>query len=135
MENRRTTIALTLIVLVFRNLIPLLFLGDAATAAGETAWLAGTLLLIGATWFVADGIQSIAAGALRGLNDTRVPLLYAALCFWLVGFNSAYALAFWSGIGVFGVWIGFSLSLWLFALLLTVRFRNLTARGHLPAVP
>ena len=128
-------VALTLIVLVFRNLIPLLFLGDAATAAGETAWLAGTLLLIGATWFVADGIQSIAAGALRGLNDTRVPLLYAALCFWLVGFNSAYALAFWSGIGVFGVWIGFSLSLWLFALLLTVRFRNLTARGHLPAVP
>jgi len=128
-------VALTLIVLVFRNLIPLLFLGDAATAAGETAWLAGTLLLVGATWFVADGIQSIAAGALRGLNDTRVPLLYAALCFWLVGFNSAYALAFWSGIGVFGVWIGFSLSLWLFALLLTVRFRNLTARGHLPAVP
>ena len=103
--------------------------------AGETARLAETLLLIGATWFIADGIQGIAAGALRGLNDTRVPLLYAALCFWLVGFNSAYALAFWSGIGVFGVWIGFSLSLWLFALLLAVRFRNLTARGYLPAAP
>ena len=49
---------------------------------------------------IADGIQGIAAGALRVLNDTRVPLLYAALCFWLVGFNSAYALAFWSGIAL-----------------------------------
>ena len=59
-----------------------------------------SLLLIGATWFVADGIQGIAAGALRGLNDTRVPMLYAALSFWVVGFTSAYALAFWFGLGV-----------------------------------
>ena len=108
-------VVLTLIVVMFRNVIPLLFLGDAAAAAGETAWLAAALLLVGATWFIADGIQGVAAGALRGLNDTRVPMLYAALSFWLVGFTSAYALAFWAGIGVFGVWIGFSLSLWLFA--------------------
>ena len=128
-------VALTVIVVAFRNVIPLLFLGEAATSAGETARLAGALLLVGATWFVADGIQAIAAGALRGLNDTRLPMLYAALCFWIVGFTSAYALAFWTGLGVFGVWIGFSLALWLFALLLTMRFRNLTARGYLPATP
>jgi MATE family multidrug resistance protein len=128
-------VALTVIVVAFRNVIPLLFLGDAAASAGETTRLAGALLLVGATWFIADGIQSIAAGALRGLNDTRLPMLYAALCFWIVGFTSAYALAFWTGLGVFGVWIGFSLALWLFALLLTARFRNLTARGYLPATP
>jgi MATE family multidrug resistance protein len=128
-------VALTLVVVVFRNVIPLFFLGDTAIANGETMRLAGALLLVGATWFIVDGIQGIAAGALRGLNDTRVPMLYAALSFWLVGFNGAYALAFWVGFGVFGVWIGFSLSLWLFALLLTVRFHNLTARGHLPAPP
>ena len=128
-------VALTLIVVLFRNVIPLFFLGDTVAAAGETARIASALLLVGATWFIADGIQGIAAGALRGLNDTRVPMLYAALSFWLVGFTSAYALAFWSGLGVFGVWVGFSVSLWLFALLLTVRFQNLTARGHLPPVP
>jgi MATE family multidrug resistance protein len=72
---------------------------------------------------------------LRGLNDTRVPLLYAALSFWIIGFTSAYVLAFSTKLGVFGVWIGFSLSLWLFALLLTVRFNNLTARGYIPAAP
>ncbi|MBX9772873.1 MAG: MATE family efflux transporter [Xanthobacteraceae bacterium] len=128
-------IALTLVVVVFRDVIPVLFLGDTVTAAAETTRLAGALLLVGATWFVFDGIQGIAAGALRGLNDTRVPMLYAALSFWIVGFTSAYALAFWFGFGVYGVWIGFALSLWLFAALLTVRFRNLTARGYLPAVP
>jgi MATE family multidrug resistance protein len=124
---------LTLVVVALRNVIPLAFLGDAA--ANETARLAGALLLVGATWFVADGIQGIAAGALRGLNDTRVPLLYAAVSFWLVGFTCAYGLAFWSGLGVFGIWIGFSLSLWLFASLLLTRFRNLTGRGYLPAAP
>jgi MATE family multidrug resistance protein len=129
-------VALTLIVVLFRNVIPLLFLGDSTTTtAAEAAQLAGALLLVGATWFVVDGIQGIAAGALRGLNDTRVPMLYAALSFWVVGFSSAYALAFWFGFGVFGVWIGFAFSLWLFALLLAVRFRNLTGRGYLPAVP
>jgi MATE family, multidrug efflux pump len=128
-------VVLTVAVVTFRSVIPLMFLGDAAAAAGETARLAAALLLIGATWFVADGIQGVAAGALRGLNDTRVPLLYAAVSFWLVGFTSAYTLAFYTSLGVLGVWIGFSLSLWLFALLLTVRFRNLTTRGHLPPAP
>ena len=103
-------VALTLLIVIFRNVIPLLFLGDAVTAAAETTRIAGALLLVGASWFVVDGIQGIAAGALRGLNDTRVPMLYAALSFWVVGFTSAYALAFWFGFGVFGVWIGFSLA-------------------------
>jgi MATE family multidrug resistance protein len=110
-------------------------MGEAAERAAETSRLAGALLLLGASWFVVDGIQGIAAGALRGLNDTRVPMLYAALSFWVVGFTSAYALAFPLDFGVFGVWIGFAVSLWLFAALLTVRFRNLAMRGYLPAVP
>ena len=128
-------VVLTLVTVALRNVIPDVFLGDAAQAASETTRLASALLLFGATWFVADGVQGVAAGALRGLNDTRVPMVYAALSFWVVGFTSAYALAFWWDFGVFGVWAGFALSVWLFALLLTVRFHNLTARGFLPATP
>ncbi|MCC6888263.1 MAG: MATE family efflux transporter [Hyphomicrobiales bacterium] len=128
-------VALTLIVIALRDLIPLVFLGGQAAAGGETARLAATLLLLGATWFVADGVQGIAAGALRGLNDTRMPMLYAAVSFWLVGFSAVYALAFWWDLGVFGVWTGYSLALFLFALLLSVRFWKLTAGGYLPATP
>ena len=45
------------------------------------------LLLVGATFFIADGIQTIAAGSLRGMNDTRVPLLFATVSYWLIGFT------------------------------------------------
>ena len=55
--------------------------------------LTATLLLVGATFFIADGIQSIAAGSLRGMNDTRVPLLFAVIGYWLIGFPAACALA------------------------------------------
>ena len=55
----------------------------ATRASAETARLAATLLLVGATFFVTDGLQGIAAGALRGLNDTRVPMLFAGISFWV----------------------------------------------------
>jgi MATE family multidrug resistance protein len=126
--------ALTVLVVVFRNAIPLLFLGSDTAAHTETATLAGSLLLIGATFFINDGMQGIAAGALRGLNDTAVPVVFAGVSFWLVGFTSAYWLAFHAGFGVFGIWIGFSLSVATFAVLLIWRFHMLTSRHYMPAL-
>ncbi len=79
-------------------------------------------------------MQGIAAGALRGLNDTRVPMLFAAVSFWLIGFPSAYVLAFPAGLGAVGIWIGFSLAVATFAALLVWRFARLSCRTELPAV-
>jgi MATE family multidrug resistance protein len=120
--------AVTLLIVACRSLIPYLFL-DAGTAGPDTAALAATLLLVGATFFVTDGTQGIAGGALRGLNDTRIPMLFAALSFWVVGFTSGYWLAFSGGFGVIGIWIGFSLSVLTYAALLIARFHKLT-RHH-----
>jgi MATE family, multidrug efflux pump len=125
----------TLLVVALRTAIPIMFLGSAGPAVAETARLAATLLLIGASFFVFDAIQAIAAGALRGLNDTRVPMIYSAVSFWLVGFSSAYALAFPVGLGAVGIWIGFSLGVITFAALLVWRFQVLTMRGSLPPLP
>jgi multidrug resistance protein, MATE family len=127
-------IVMTAIVALTRHSIPLLFLGDAA-AAGETITLAATLLVLGATFFITDGAQSVAAGALRGLNDTRIPLLIAAFSFWIIGFVSSYALAFSAGLGAIGVWIGLSLGTGVFAVLLLWRFHVLTRAQYLPAAP
>jgi MATE family multidrug resistance protein len=127
-------LATTLLVVLLRNTIPLLFLGGESVADAETAQLAATLLLIGATFFIFDAIQGVAAGALRGLNDTRMPMLYAAVSFWLIGFTSAYMLAFRSGLGVYGIWIGFSLGVITFAALLTWRFHILTRERYMPEV-
>jgi multidrug resistance protein, MATE family len=118
-------------VVLGREQIPLLFLGSAGSDP-RTVALTATLLIFGASFFIADGLQTIAAGALRGLNDTRVPFLFAALSFWLVGFTSAYALAFWAGFGAVGVWVGLVLGLVVYAVLLVWRFSLLARRGYLP---
>lgn len=127
-------VVMTAIVALTRHSIPLLFLGDAA-AAGETIALAATLLVLGATFFITDGAQTVAAGALRGLNDTRVPLLIAAFSFWVVGFLSSYGLAFSAGLGAIGVWIGLSLGTGVFAVLLLWRFHALTRTHYMPSAP
>ncbi len=96
--------------------------------ADATVELAADLLLIGATFFITDGLQSIAAGALRGMNDTRMPLVFAAIGYWVIGFCAAYALAFFKPLGPLGVWIGLSLGTLVYATLLVLRFRRLASR-------
>jgi multidrug resistance protein, MATE family len=116
---------LTLAVIVGRFRIAELFLGERTDATAE---LAAALLLVGSTFFIADAIQTVAAGALRGMNDTRVPLLLAILSYWLIGFACACWLGFWTSWGATGVWIGLSVGTAIYAVLLVVRFRLLTAR-------
>jgi MATE family multidrug resistance protein len=124
---------MTLVVIATRFEIARFFLGDGAAAeSSATAEIAALLLIVGATFFICDGLQTTAAGALRGLNDTRVPLMFAALSFWLIGFTASYVLAFPLRLGAVGVWIGFSCGLVVFAALLILRFRWLTGRGYMP---
>jgi len=127
-------VTMVLLVIFIRDLIPALFLGETNEANAATAALAATLLLVGATFFVADGVQAVAGGALRGLNDTRIPLVFAAIGFWVIGFVASYGLGFPLGFGVIGIWIGLSIGLAVYALLLVCRFHDLTARGYLPEV-
>ncbi|HVZ50698.1 MAG TPA: MATE family efflux transporter [Pseudolabrys sp.] len=127
--------AMALVIMALRHAIPLLYLGASASDADATAALAATLLALGSTFFVMDGIQTIAAGALRGLDDTRVPMLFAALSFWVIGFCASYGLAFQAGLEAPGIWIGFTIGLSVYAALLVWRFNLLTRRGYMPAIP
>jgi MATE family, multidrug efflux pump len=119
---------LTLAVVFARFAIARFFLGEAAANAAATIDLAAQLLLVGATFFVLDGVQSIAVGSLRGMKDTRMPLLFAAISYWGIGFTSAYGLAFWTPLGAVGVWIGLSCGTTIYAILLVLRFRLLASR-------
>jgi MATE family multidrug resistance protein len=124
---------LTLTVILGRFAIARLFFGDAIESGGAVIELTATLLMVGATFFVADGIQTVAAGALRGMNDTRLPLLFAAISYWLIGFTAAYGLAFRTAFGAVGVWIGLSCGTAVYAILLILRFRLLANRLELAA--
>ena len=70
---------------------------------------------------VVDGMQVVAAGALRGYEDIVVPMFCAGLGYWIIGFAGGWALTFPLGLGPIGMWWGFVLGLATVALLLTLR--------------
>jgi MATE family, multidrug efflux pump len=105
--------------------------GDPANRA-VVAW-ALDFLAIAALFQIVDGMQAVAAGALRGYHDTRVPMLIAALGYWGIGFVGGWTLAFPLGIGPAGLWWGFVLGLASVASLLLLRLIRRSAReapGH-----
>lgn len=119
--------ALTIAIILGRYELGRLFLGRGESSAA-TVELTATLLLVGATFFIADALQTIVGGALRGINDTRMTLVFAAIGYWCVGFPIAWALAFHASLGAVGVWIGLSIGSFVYAGLLILRFRMLTRR-------
>ncbi len=84
--------------------------------------LAVRFLAVAALFQIFDGGQVIGMGALRGLKDTRFPLLIAAFAYWVVGIGLAVGLAFGVGLGALGVWIGLLAALAVAAILLVGRF-------------
>jgi multidrug resistance protein, MATE family len=121
-------IAVTAAVILGRFAIARLFLGSTGGNVDATIALTATLLLVGATFFITDALQAIVAGALRGLKDTRMPLLFAVIGYWVIGFPAAWALAFQANLGAVGVWIGLSIGTTVYAALLILRFRRLSNR-------
>jgi MATE family multidrug resistance protein len=80
------------------------------------------ILLLAAFWQVADAVQVVAMGALRGAGDTRSPLPANAIGFWAVGLPAACALAFWGGQGVLGLWAGLTSGLITVSIFVTTRW-------------
>lgn len=79
----------------------------------------GVLLLgVAAVFQLFDGLQGVATGVLRGLGDTRTPMYSNLFGHWVVGLPVGYALCFWWGWGVVGLWVGLSLGLILVAIIL-----------------
>ncbi|MBD0271276.1 MAG: MATE family efflux transporter [Acetobacteraceae bacterium] len=114
------------------GVLPWLFLGAGDPDAPAVAALGATLLVIAGLFQLADGVQVVAAGALRGLRDTRAPMLFAALGYWGIGLPVGLLLAFPLGFGASGIWTGLATGLLVVAALLLRRWRRL-AGTPLPA--
>ena len=93
--------------------------GNAAMVAFAVQYLA-----VGAAFQLFDGIQAVAAGALRGLQDARVPMGIALFGYWLPGFGAAAALGLATPLAGVGVWIGLAVGLVVVAALLTWRWHR-----------
>lgn len=99
------------------------------------------LLAIAAAFQLFDGTQAVATGVLRGLGETRMPMIMNVVGHWMFGLPAGYALCFTFGWGVAGLWIGLSIGLVFVAITLTAvwarRTRHLTLPGdaHAPSMP
>lgn len=112
---------------------------DLYTRDAAVAGVAVRLLFFAALFQLSDALQAACAGALRGYKDTRIPMLITLVAYWLVGLPLGLTLAFRSGLGAAGIWMGMIGGLTVAGLLLLarlVRVAGRAARGsERPAAP
>jgi MATE family multidrug resistance protein len=113
--------AMAILMWAFPHWLVTLFLNDVPSNA-VVIGLAVTFLRVAAAFQLVDGAQVIGAGMLRGLHDTRWPLLFALVGYWVVGLGIGWWLAFgadWKGLGI---WIGLATGLASVAALMLARW-------------
>ncbi|TFI58154.1 MATE family efflux transporter [Sphingomonas parva] len=98
------------------------FLHESDPANARVIPLAVSFLFVAAIFQIVDGAQVVGAGMLRGLNDTKVPMIYAALGYWVIGISVSLALAFGLGWGGVGIWTGLATGLASVAVLMIGRW-------------
>jgi MATE family multidrug resistance protein len=86
------------------------------------------LLWVVAAFEIFDGIQTVSTGALRGLGETRVPMLANLVGYWVLGLPLGLTLCFVLGWGIYGLWIGLLAALIVIAATLLMRWRRDSAR-------
>ena len=108
-----------------------IYLADTPDNA-RTIALAVQYLAVAAAFQLFDGAQVVGAGVLRGVQDTRVPMIIAAISYWVAGFGTAIVLGFTLGLAGLGIWIGLAAGLAVVAILLLGRWRLRARFGLLP---
>jgi len=121
-----------LVFVIFHNYLPHLFLNmtDPAQTVdnAEIIIITSKLLLVAAIFQISDGIQVVVLGALRGLQDVKIPMYITFVAYWVVGFPVSFYLGKYTELGAVGIWIGLLAGLTAAALFLYIRFARLTRK-------
>jgi len=94
----------------------------------EVLSIASNLLLAAAFFQISDSIQVVVLGALRGLQDVKIPTILTFISYWVVGFPVSYFLGKEEMYGSFGIWLGLLAGLTTASVLLFIRFNSLTLK-------
>ena len=125
-------IAFAVIFLLGRHWLPTIYLDvdDMANQADNTEVIiiAAKLLLVAAFFQISDGLQVVVLGALRGLQDVKIPTLITFVAYWLIGFPISYYLGLHTSFESTGIWIGLLSGLTASAVMLYLRFNFLTKK-------
>jgi len=118
--------------LIGRHWFPSLYLDieDMTNFADNTEVLviAAELLLVAAFFQISDGVQVVVLGALRGLQDVKIPTVITFISYWLIGFPVSYYLCLYTDLKSTGIWIGLLTGLTASAIMLYLRFNYLTKK-------
>ncbi|GAA3775266.1 MATE family efflux transporter [Flavobacterium ginsengiterrae] len=121
-----------IVFVVFHNYLPHIFLNMENTGQvldnTEVIAIASKLLLIAAVFQISDGIQVVVLGALRGLQDVKVPMYITFVAYWIIGFPISYYLGEHTSLKAQGVWVGLLAGLTAAAIFLYIRFHFLTRK-------
>lgn len=125
-------IGFAVLFLLGRNILPTVYLdvSDVANQADnmEVLAIAARLLLVAAFFQISDGVQVVVLGALRGLQDVKVPTLLTFIAYWGIGFPVSFYLGLHTPLKSTGIWIGLLLGLTASSIMLYLRFRFMTQR-------
>ena len=99
-----------------------LFLDPAEPERATLLRIGASLIMVAALFQLVDGLQVLALGLLRGVQDTTVPMFMATISYWVIGLPASYILAFSLGYGAVGLWLGLVIGLAVAAVLLLWRF-------------
>jgi MATE family multidrug resistance protein len=105
------------------------FIDLADPANAQVVALTVSFLAFAALFQIADGAQAVGIGMLRGLQDTRVPMIYAGIGYWGIGLPLGALLAFRFGYDGVGIWAGLALGLMVVAILMLWRWARRDALG------
>ena len=125
-------IIFAIIFLVFNEWLPTLYLEtnnpEKIMENSEVILIASQLLIIVALFQIFDGLQVAILGALRGMQDVKVPTLIAFISYWVIGFPICYYLGLHTPLKSVGIWIGLLIGLGSASLLIFIRFHYLTKK-------
>ena len=121
-----------LLFFIFHKSLPNIYvdLSDAVNYKDnmEVLSIASNLLLAAAFFQISDSIQVVVLGALRGLQDVKIPTIITFISYWVVGFPVSYFLGTAEMYGSFGIWLGLLAGLTTASILLFIRFNSLTLK-------
>ena len=125
-------IVFAILFIAFHQVLPIIFVNtqDIATIVEtqEVISISAQLLIVAAFFQISDGIQVVVLGALRGLQDVKIPMYMTFVAYWVIGFPVSIYLGLYTDMKAVGVWIGLLAGLTAAALFLYLRFDYLTKK-------
>jgi MATE family multidrug resistance protein len=118
--------------LLFKDWLPTMYLdvNDLANSADNTEVIimAAELIFVAAFFQISDGLQVVVLGALRGLQDVKIPTIITFIAYWIIGFPVSLYLGLYTPLRSTGIWIGLLAGLTASAIMLYIRFNYMTKK-------